>query len=284
VLGDDDGAPTGNYHGTTIATQVLRGLWPGLRTRLEDAGTLRVCAIRPNSLTDLESAFRQYEQPPFKIAAFFHEIIMMNYGARRLSEDFLQAAYRLCAAHDVPTIVDEIQSCMWYEGLFLFRHYGLKPTMVVLGKGFPGGEYAASRILFNARYDSLPQFGALVTNGQEELAALAYLITMKWTQANGTAITAAGRLIEDGFRQVAREFPTVVTGIEGQGHLLGMRFVDLARGRAFVAAMNQMGFDISVQAYKPDCPPVALTKLPTIADAALIEFTLGRMRQALRQV
>ena len=284
VLGDDDGAPTGNYHGTTIATQLLRGLWPELRTQLESAGAFRVCAVRPNSLADLKAAFQQYEQPPFKIAAFFHEIIMMNYGARRLTEEFLQLAYQLCAAHDVPTIVDEIQSCMWYEGLFLFRHYGLKPTMVVLGKGFPGGEYPASRILFNARYDLLPQFGALVTNGQEELAALAYLITMKWTLANGGAITAASRQIENGFREVAREFPNVVVGVEGQGHLLGMRFVDLARGRAFVSAMTQMGFDISVQSYKADCPPVALTKLPTIADATLIEFTLERMRQALRQV
>jgi acetylornithine/succinyldiaminopimelate/putrescine aminotransferase len=201
-----------------------------------------------------------------------------------LSEEFLQQAHRLCAEHDVPTIVDEIQSCMWYEGLFLFQHYGLKPTMVVLGKGFPGGEYPASRILFNARYDLLPQFGALVTNGQEELASLAYLITMKWTQANGAAITAVGRCLETGFRQIAREFPNAVTGIEGQGHLLGLRFPDLVRGRAFVSAMNQMGFDISVQAYKADCPPVALTKLPTIADTALIEFTLEQMRQALRQV
>ena len=161
---------------------------------------------------------------------------MMNYGARRLTEEFLQLAYQLCAAHDVPTIVDEIQSCMWYEGLFLFRHYGLKPTMVVLGKGFPGGEYPASRILFNARYDLLPQFGALVTNGQEELAALAYLITMKWTLANGGAITTASRQIENGFREVAREFPNVVVGVEGQGPLLGMRFVDLARGDFLAAA------------------------------------------------
>jgi len=281
VMGDDDGAPTGNYHGTTVGTQVLRGLWPELRTKLEEAGALRVCPIRPNSIEDLDAAFRQYEKPPFKIAAFFHEIIMMNYGARRLSEEFLQHAYRLCAEHAVPTIVDEIQSCMWYDGLFLFRQYGLKPSMVVIGKGFPGGEYPASRIIFNAQYDVLPQFGALVTNGQEELASLAYLITMKWTQANGAAITAAGKVLEDGFRQVAREFPNMVTGVEGQGHLLGLRFPDLARGRAFVSTMTQMGFDISVQSYKPDCPPVALTKLPTIADASLIEFTLKQMRHAL---
>ena len=35
--------------------------------------------------------------------------------------------------------------------------------------------YPASKILTSAAFDSLSQFGALVTNGQEELASLAYL-------------------------------------------------------------------------------------------------------------
>lgn len=281
VIGDDDGNVTGNYHGTTILTQALRGLWPDLRAGLEKAGVLRLCAVRPNSIEDLEQAFRLYESGEYKIAAFFHEIVMMNYGARLLSEAFLSRAYELCAAHDVPTVVDEIQSCMWYEGAFLFRQVGLKPDMVVVGKGFPGGEYPASRILFGARWDSLPQFGALVTNGQEELASLAYLITMRWAAANGPAITEAGRLLEAGFRRLPAEFPAALAGVDGRGHLLGLRFRDLAAGRAFCEAMNAGGFDISIQTYKANCPPVALAKLPIIADEALLELTLARVREAL---
>lgn len=284
VMGDDDGNITGNYHGTTVGTQILRGLWPGLRNRLENGQVLKVATIRPNSIEDLDRAFAEFGKPPYKIAAFFHEIIMMNYGARRLSEDFLHHAHKLCAAHDVPTVIDEIQSCMWYDGLFLFRQYGLKPSMVVIGKGFPGGEYPASRVLFSSCFDSLPQFGALVTNGQEELASLAYLVTMRWTAANGPAITTAGQRIEQEMKALAAEFPAILTGIEGQGHLLGLRFTDLARGRQFAEGMNNRGFDISVQSYKADCPPVALTKLPTIADDALIDFTIDCLRTALRNV
>jgi 4-aminobutyrate aminotransferase-like enzyme len=282
VLGDDEGTLAGNYHGTAISTQILRGLWPELRARLEADGTLRVCALRPNSTTDLDEAFRRFETPPYKIAALFHEIIMMNYGARRLSEEFLRHAYRLCADCDVPTVADEIQSCAWYEGLFLFRQYGLKPWMVAIGKGFCGGEYPASRLLFSAPLDAMPQFGALVTNGQEELASLVYLVTMKWTAANGPAITAAGRRLEEEFLRLAAEFPSRVATVEGRGHLLGLRFHDLAGGQAFAEAMGRMGFDMSVQTYKKDCAPVALTKLPTIADEALIGFMAECMRRALR--
>lgn len=282
VVGDDDGNITGNYHGTTVLTQLLRGLWPMLRARMEPA--VRVIAVRPNRTEDLDRAFDEWEKPPYKIAAFFHEIIMMNYGARRLREDFLHHGHRLCARHDVPAVIDEIQSCMWYDGLFLFRHYGLKPAMVVIGKGFPGGEYPASRILFSAPYDGLPQFGALVTNGQEELASLSYLITMRWTLANGAAITAAGRRIESEMKSLAAEFPRILAGVEGQGHLLGLRFTDLAKGRKFAEVMNSRGFDISVQTYKADCPPVALTKLPTIADDALIDFTVQCLKTTLQQI
>jgi acetylornithine/succinyldiaminopimelate/putrescine aminotransferase len=282
VLGDDDGGVTGNYHGTTVLTQVLRGLWPELRGRFAEDRTLEVAAVRPNSLADLDAAFRKFETPPYKIAAFFHEIVMMNYGARRLTEEFLHHAYRLARQHDVPTVADEIQSCTWYEGLFLFRQYGLKPSMVAIGKGFSGGEYPASRLLFSAPLDVMPQFGALVTNGQEELASLAYLITMKWVEANGPAIAAIGRRLEKAFQRLGAEFPSRIAGVEGRGHLLGLRFHDLAGGRAFVEAMNRMGFDISVQTYKTDCPPVALTKLPTIADDGLVDFTVERMREALR--
>ena len=184
----------------------------------------------------------------------------------------------------MPTVADEIQSCAWYEGLFLFRQYGLKPSMVAIGKGFSGGEYPASRLLFSAPLDAMPQFGALVTNGQEELASLAYLVTMRWVAANGPAITAAGRRLEEEFRGWPPSFPRRVAGVEGRGHLLGLRFHGLAGGRAFVAAMNRMGFDISVQTYKKDCPPVALTKLPTIADdAPCIDFMADRMRQCGRR-
>ena len=94
----------------------------------------------------------------YKVAGFFHEIILMNYGGVKLHKDFLQRAYACCRERDVPIIVDEIQSCIWSPELFLFREYGLSPDFVSVGKGFPGGEYAASRLLTTASMDSLNQF------------------------------------------------------------------------------------------------------------------------------
>jgi 4-aminobutyrate aminotransferase-like enzyme len=281
VVGNDDGGLKANYHGTTMLTQMMRGMWPELCEAAHERG-FRVAALRPDSLSDLEAAFANDERDNCKIAAFFHEIVMMNYGGRLLSREFLQRAYELCRQHDVPTVVDEIQSCLWAPGLFLHREYGLRPSFVAIGKGFPGGEYAASRILFSAAFDSLPQFGALVTNGQEELAALAYLVTMRWASANQEVARQIGDYYESRLRQLAAQFPKLVTGVDGSRHLGCLRFRDTRTATDFAKLLVERGLDISAQTYKPDCPPSVLTKLPLIASHEVVDFILDRMTAVLR--
>jgi acetylornithine/succinyldiaminopimelate/putrescine aminotransferase len=281
AMGNDDGAMQANYHGTTMLTQAMRGMWPELNAILEAHNAWKVVSIRPNSVADLDRAFAEYERGPFKIAGFFHEIIMMNYGGRKLTPEFLQHAYALCQQHDVPTVADEIQSCLWAPQLFLFRDYGLRPSCVAIGKGFPGGEYPASRILFSSALDVMPQFGALVTNGQEELASLAYLVTMEWAQANAPVTSQLGAYFESNVGDVAAEFPRIVDGVDGWAHMTALRFATLGQATAFAGELNRRGLDISAQTYKADCPPVVLTKLPLIADQAAMDCVLDVMRVTL---
>jgi 4-aminobutyrate aminotransferase-like enzyme len=283
VVGNDDGGLKANYHGTTMLTQMMRGMWPELYEAARERG-FRVTAIRPDSLSDLEAAFANDERDNCKIAAFFHEIVMMNYGGRLLSREFLHRAYELCRTHDVATVVDEIQSCLWAPGLFLYREYGLRPSFVAIGKGFPGGEYAASRILFSAAFDSLPQFGALVTNGQEELAALAYLVTMRWASANQAVTRQIGDYYEGRLRELAGQFPKLVAGVDGSRHLGCLRFRDTRTATYFAKMLVEHGLDISAQTYKPDCPPSVLTKLPLIAGCEVVDFILDRMAGVLREM
>ena len=283
VVGGDDGGLKANYHGTTLLTQVMRGMWPELYAAARECA-FRVAAIRPDSLPDLEAAFANYERNNLKIAGFFHEIVMMNYGGRLLAREFLQRAYELCRQHDVPTVADEIQSCLWAPGLFLHREYGLRPSFVAVGKGFPGGEYAASRILFSAAFDSLPQFGALVTNGQQELAALAYLVTMRWAAANREVTREIGDYYAARLQELAGKFPKLVAGVDGCRHLSCLRFGDTSAATGFARLLIERGLDVSAQTYKPDCPPSVLTKVPLIAGYEVVDFILDRMAGVLREL
>jgi len=129
--------------------------------------------------------------------------------------------------------------------------------------------------------DSLPQFGALVTNGQEELASLAYLITMRWVEANRERIKKVGAYYEERLHDLASGHSNVITAIEGRRHLAGVFFYDVEVAKRFAGILNGGGLDISVQTYKEGCPPCALTKLPLIAGPDVVDFVAGRMEQAL---
>jgi len=281
VIADNEGGKEANYHGTTILTQAMRGMWPQLYDRLEDRGLFVVKPVRINDLDHFRELLERYDRGEYKVAGFFHELILMNYGAIRLQEGFLQKAHGLCLTHDVPTCVDEIQSCIWSPELFLFREYGLEPDFVSVGKGFPGGQYPASKILFTAPMDSLNQFGALVTNGQEELASLAYLVTMAFAEANGAFIKELGEYYEKELARLAKKHSRFIERIEGQRHLSSVFFRDTAKAVEFVEHMNAACIDISAHTYKANCPPSALTKLPLTATPKMVDFLVGKIDEAL---
>jgi acetylornithine/succinyldiaminopimelate/putrescine aminotransferase len=173
---------------------------------------------------------------------------------------------------------------MWYPTIYLFREYGLNPDFVVIGKGFPGGQYPASRIITTAEMDTLNQFGALVTNGQEELAALAYLITMKFTEENESFIREMGEYYEDKLRELASRYPSLIERTEGLGHLSTLLFYEAQTVSRFTGMLNHACIDISAQTYKASCPPAALTKPPIIATKEMIDFVVKIMDDALQTI
>lgn len=282
VMADNAGGITAGYHGTTVLAQSLRGLWPAFEKQAEKNDIYRVVGVPINDEKAFAAAISKWNTPPYKTAGFCHEIIMMNYGGIRLSERFLQAAYKACRASDTPVLCDEIQSCAWYDGLFLFRKYALAPDFVSVGKGFPGGNYPASRVLASGAYDSLSQFGALVTNGQEELASLSYLITMEFIGANGAHIEKTGKAYHDGIVALAQKHPSLCTGAEGDAHMSALCFAKVEDAVDFCHRLqDEFGVDISAQTYKPNCPPVALTKLPLIVTDSMAAALVERMDTCL---
>lgn len=280
VMADNEGGVTAGYHGTTILAQMLRGLWPALAGKCAQA--LRVEAVAINDPASFRTAMERWNQPPYKTAGFCHELIMMNYSGTRLEPSYLTEAYCLCRETDTPVLCDEIQSSAWYDTLFLFRKYGLTPDFVSIGKGFPGGLYPASRLLVSGAFDCLSQFGALVTNGQEELASLAYLVTMTFVSRNGAQIEAVGTAYHDALKRLAARHEKLCSGAEGDGHMSALCFHQVSDAADFAARMNRdFCVDISAQTYKANCRPVALTKLPLLVTQPMAELLIAWMDRCL---
>ena len=282
VMADNQGGKAANYHGTTVLTQAMRGLWPGMYRLLEEQKIFQVKSVAINDPAHFEKRIDEYERPPYKIAGFFHEIVLMNYGGIRLTETYLKRVYSLCHRHDIPVCADEIQSCIWSPQYFLFREYGLDPDFVSVGKGFPGGQYPASKVLTTPAMDNLDQFGALVTNGQEELASLAYLITMEFVRSNGAAIQHVGTYYQRSLQQMAEQHGGWIDRIEGHRHLSSIFFREAEAAVRFVKGMNEACIDVSAQTYKADCPPAVLTKLPLIMGTAGVDRFIETANRVLR--
>ena len=283
VMADFQDGKEANYHGTTVIMQMLRGMWHELYDILEKSGGIKTVAVRINDKDSFAAAVKEYNQGQYHVAGFIHELVLMNYGGIRLNNDYVAFCHELCDKEDIPVFVDEIQSCMWSPELFLFKEYNCHPDFVSVGKGFPGGMYPASRMVTTAAMDNLNQFGALVTNGQEELASLANLITIRFAEHNAEHTALIGKYWQDKLHDLAAEFPDQIKKVEGDG-LLGTLFFATADAAAeFCGKLNkEYSIDISAQVYKANCPPAALTKFPLIASEKLLDYTIAAMHDILR--
>jgi len=285
VMADNQGGKQANYHGTTVLTQILRGMWPGFAEKLEAAGLFKVVPVKINDIDFFSETIAKYDIGNYKIAGFFHELVLMNYGGIKLTQEFVSESHAVCQEHDIPITVDEIQSCMWSPELFMFKEYKCKPDFVSVGKGFPGGQYPASKILTTAPMDSLNQFGALVTNGQEELASLSYLITMNFAETNSKETREVGKYYHAQAAKMIAKYPEIIKELEGEAHMTTFVFKSADLTNKFTAYLNkECCIDVSAQTYKADCPPVALTKLPLISSFKTVDFVITKMYEALEKI
>lgn len=120
-----------------------------------------------------------------------------------------------------------------------------------------------------------------MTNGQEEIASLAFLVTMAFARANSSFIQATGEQYEKGLGELAARHSSILEKMEGRRHLASLFFRDTEKLTRFVSALTQGGIDISVQSYKARCPPSCLTKLPLVTTPRTVDYIVGKMDAAL---
>ena len=284
VMQDYNAGPEAGYHGTTLTAHTFRGLWPDLKEKLEDGGIYKIVPVAINDLEDLRKKLEIFNSGNFKTAGLLHEIVLMNYGAIALERDYLQKAHALCREWDTLCLVDEIQSCAWYPEQMLFRRYGLEPDFVVVGKGFPGGENSGSKILCTREADNLVLFGALITNGQEELTNLSYLITMQFIEDQAEELIRLQSHWDEIGQQLAADYPDVLTGAEGLGYLASLQFADAQQAGVFARKLSSRCVDTSAQLYKANCPPAALFKLPIILQDQDLDILESNIRAVLQEM
>jgi 4-aminobutyrate aminotransferase-like enzyme len=131
--------------------------------------------------------------------------------------------------------------------------------------------------------DNLNQFGALVTNGQEELASLSYLVAMEFALENADKTQKIGKYYRSRADELAAAFPDVIGKIEGIGHLLAIHFKDAKDAARFAKILNDACIDVS-EGVQSAFLPAVLTKLPLAVTMKAVDFITDKMRSVLMEL
>lgn len=262
----------GNYHGTDMIPQYMRGMW---RRYVAD---LEVVTVQPNDADELGDAFARLAG---RAAAFWAEPVMMNREAIPLTAAYLRQARALCDEAGAVMCLDEIQTGFWQPEIFAYRSMGFTPDMVVAGKGMTAGFHPLAAVLYKSRYDVLGQYDAINTNGSAPLPSYVGLCVMDMVLGRAERIAGVGDRFMAGLCSLGEEFGDLVQGARGRRHLAGLKFKRVADAIDFHRRAVEAGLWIRVHAYHAGHSTV-LAKLGLLADEQIVDFVVEKYRSLLR--
>lgn len=184
---------------------------------------------------------------------------------------FLEAVAKICTVHNVPLILDEIQSGIGRSGkFFAFQYADIQPDIISIAKGFGNG-FPIGGILLSPKYEA--KYGLLGTTfGGNHLACAAALATLEVIE-NENLIENANE-IGDYLREQLQAI-SAVKAVRGKGLMIGidLDFPVAAFRKKLVKAFRLFTGSASNPNTIRLLPPLTITKVE--ADMFLEIFEKG---------
>ena len=122
-----------SFHGRTLTTLAATGQEHFHQDFLPlTPGFAHVPANDIKALTDAVSELNP--------AGILLECVQGEGGVNPLTPEYVRAAAKLCADHDIPLMIDEVQTGNGRTGkLYAYQHFGITPDIVSTAKGLGGG-------------------------------------------------------------------------------------------------------------------------------------------------
>ncbi|RYX85650.1 aspartate aminotransferase family protein [bacterium] len=212
----------GAYHGKTMGALSVSGRdkyktpFGPLVTDVEN--------VEWNSIEDLERAIDE------DTAALLLEPVQGEGGIYVASDEYLQAARRLCDERGALLIFDEIQCGLGRTGKMWGCDWaGVAPDMMLLAKALSGGAIPIGAVVAHPKIWEFWNDAPLIhssTFGGNPLACIAGLATLEIIEEENLVERAAraGELLMKGLRETQAKYPKLVKEIRGRGLMIGVEF------------------------------------------------------------
>ena len=201
-----------SFHGRTLTTlaatgqehyhELFRPLTPGF------------AHVAAGNMEELEALARMT-----KIAAVMIECIQGEGGVVPLPQEYASAVQRFTEAHDIPLVVDEVQTGNGRTGaLYAYMRYGLRPNIVSTAKGLAGGLPLGATML-DEKLQGVFSYGdhGSTFGGNPVCSAGAYSILSRLTDDFLKEVAAKGEYLTNVFTGAPG-----IREVTGMGLMLGL--------------------------------------------------------------
>lgn len=261
----------GNYHGSDLFAQRLRGMWTDYFANVE------VVMVQPNDAEEIEEVFEMYGE---RIAGFWAEPIMMNREAIVIEPSYFELVRSLCDRTGALMAFDEIQTGFWFPEVLYSHRLGVEPDFIILGKGMTAGFHPLAAVVYRGELDILETYDAISTNGNAALAAYMALGCIELVQGHAEQIEDAGSYYHNQMELVAEQFPEIIQDCRGAAHMTGLKFRDREDALGFHEKCVDSGLWLRVHAYHEGHRTI-LTKFALPFDREIADYTIERIQDLL---
>lgn len=224
----------GSFHGRTDPPAQVsdsnRKLYQDSLASFRDRRNL--VSIEPNNTNELTNIFAWAEREGVFLQAMFLEPVMGEGNpGKSITPDFYKLARELTKKHDCLLVVDSVQAGLRTNGVLSVMDYpGFEslafPDMEAFSKALNGGQFPFSLLALNekaARMYKHGIYGNTMTTNPRALD-LACQVLKNMTPETRENIRVQGRYFVSEINALARQFPKLITSVQGTGLLFSVGF------------------------------------------------------------
>lgn len=261
----------GNYHGTDMIAQSMRGMWK------EYVRNIKVVAVQPNDRGQLKKVFAEYGE---RIAGFWAEPIMMNREAILIEKSYLKLARRLTKKVNALMAIDEIQTGFWVPEIFMIKQADVRPDMIIIGKGMTAGFHPLSALIYRRELDMMAQYDSISTNGNAALASYAAMTNIEMIEQKSDKVGAVNDYFFKKMERLADDFSDRIAFVNGKGLMTGLKFHSREDAISFHEKCVDSGLWLRAHAYHEGHSTI-LCKFALCVNKKLIDGFCKRLRNLL---